>query len=52
MKGRPPLEPRIAALEAEIVAIKALLAKLAEILPQQPPNAYKQQFTVWPNARR
>jgi hypothetical protein len=65
--GRPPLEPRIAALEAQLEALKAeMWAKFAEIakwaeLNQQassqegfravPRGTYQSQFDKWPDSR-
>lgn len=50
-KGRPPLEPRIAALEVEVAALKALFAPMPTgTQPDQfvMKDRYKPLFERWP----
>ena len=57
-KGRPPFEPRIAALELRTklleTELKALLARILVLEHRQgvpaPPAPYEPQFDHWPNA--
>lgn len=56
MKGRPPLEPRIKALEelceslADIIRFnEERIAALELSLKDKPVNAYQSQFEKWPN---
>lgn len=55
MKGRPPLEPRIAALEARVIAQDALIAELADAIGtvkqlsrETFSEPYRSNFDKWP----
>jgi hypothetical protein len=57
-KGRPPLEPRIAALEAEVKALQDRLAQFDQRVASAAPivlgvpEGYKPSFDRWPGVER
>jgi hypothetical protein len=51
MKGRPPIRPRIEALERRVTDLENAVLELTANIPMAEPKleAYKPQFTQWPS---
>jgi hypothetical protein len=53
MKGRPPLEPRIKVLEAQVAALQKQITEWQDYFNRgsiPSPSAYQPQFRVFPGA--